>query len=360
MRRFLPFLALAAMAPAQTITTAPAGYEHVRGTASTPYPFSSDLSSAGTFRYQEVHTSLVGTPLSNLIAASFRRDESRTFTSSAVARTARIEFVLGHGDIERYTPDFEHNYTNGRSVVFARRPVNLVDWRGPGNSTLEPWTNRIPFDTAFSYNGTDALVWEVSYDSLTPTGMYNADRAAGGGNLWTSAAAASLGIGCVLAGRTNPFLLTTTLFHHIGSRTARMQAFVSDGPPSAAVVLSFDTAATDLLLPNLCTRLRVLPTVSLPLGVTNAAGATSPVNYLTFTFTPPFTALHVFAQAVALDASLPPHLIPVALSQAQDCQWPALDVTTPATAAYTYSIDLGATFGSGPFTAGSVICGFEQ
>src|SRR5687767_8730536 len=105
MRTVLALLGLAGAIAAQTITTTPAGFEATRGTSSVLYPFSGTTAPAGSFRYQEIHTTLVGTPLANIAAANFRRDESTATTTTATARTANVEFVMGHGAIQRFTPD---------------------------------------------------------------------------------------------------------------------------------------------------------------------------------------------------------------------------------------------------------------
>lgn len=356
------FLLLVAASPlaAQTITTTPAGFENTRGTSSVSYPFSGTITPAGSFRYQEIHTTLVGTPMTNIVAANFRRDESTTTTATAVARTANVEFKMGHGNRDRFTPDFAANFSGGATTVFVRKPVNLVSWVGPGNGTLEPWTNRLPFDSNFTYNGTDHLVWEVNYDSMTPTGTYNSDRATGSGSLWTSRSGVNLGTGCVATGRTSAFVLTTTAYHHVGSQIARLQAYVSNAPSSSPVILSIDAVNSNLQLPFLCSTLYALPTVTLSLGASSATGGTSSLNFYTFPFNPIFLTASIYMQAVSPDPGQASNFLPLALSQGEDVLWPALSVTTPAPAAYIYNADLTAAFGNGPFFAGSVICGFER
>lgn len=360
MRNLLTVSVLATSLAAQTITTAPAGFENTRGTGSVLYPFSATLTPAGSFRYQEVHTSLRGTTLNNIVAANFRRDESATATATAVARTGNIEFVLGTGDVQTFTPDFAANFSGGRSVVFVRKPVNLVSWVGPGNGTLEAWSNRLPFDTPFSYAGTADLLWEVSYDSMTPTGTYNSDRSAGGGSLWTSASGTNIGTGCTATGRTTPFLLNTTLYHHVGSQLLRLQYWVTNGPSTTPAVMNIDTVNSNLSAPFLCGTLIALPTLSLPIGVTSTTGATPTLNYLSFPYNPSFLSNSLFMQALAPDAGQSQPFLPLVLSQGEDCRWPAVNVPTPASTSYIYNADLTAQFGNGPFFAGSVITGLEQ
>lgn len=353
-------LILTAAGTAQTITTTPAGFEATRGTSSVLYPFSATTAPAGSFRYQEIHTTLVGTPMTNIVAANFRRDESTATTTTALARTGNVEFVMGHGDIQRFTSDFAGNYTLGSTTVFVRKPVNLVDWQGPGNGTLEPWTNRLPFDANFSYNGTDHLIWEVNYDSMTPTGTYNSDRASGSGSLWTSRSGVNLGTGCIATGRTSAFTLTTTMFHHVGSQLARLQAYVTNGPSTQPVILTVDGTNSNLSLPFLCGTLYALPTVTIPMPATSATGASPTLNFYSFPFSSGLLTSNLYMQAVSPDPGQNPTVLPLALSQGEDCLWPALSVTTPAPASYIYSATLTAQFGSGPFFAGSVICGLER
>jgi hypothetical protein len=357
---FLPFVCLAGAAVAQTITTAPAGFETARGTTSVLYPFSGTLAPAGSFRYQEVHTSLRTTPLNNIVAVNFRRDEGTTTTTTAVARTANIEFVLGLGDIERFTPDFAGNILASRTVAFVRKPVNLADWTAPGNGTTPmPWTNRLPLDVPFSYPGTQDLVWEVSYDSMTPTGTYNSDRATASGSLWNSTSGTNIGTGCVATGRTAAFTLTTTLFHHVGSKILRLQYYVANGPTSQPVVMHVAGQNSNIVTPLLCGTLIAMPTISIPMGVTSATGGTSTLNFLSFPFANSFLNFPIFMQSAAIDPGLGGGVLPVALSQGEQCTWPAV-TATGGTTAYIYNADLTQTFGSGPFTAGSVILGLEN
>ena len=358
-------LAMATAIPslaAQTITTTPAGYETVRGTSAVLYPFSGTLSPVGSFRYQEVHTTLRTKPLAMIKAANFRRDESTTTTTTAVARTAMLEFAMGHGDIERFAGNFAENYTGGRTVVFTRKSVNLADWQtGTGGGTNpEPWTNRFLFDVPFSYNGINDLVWEVAYDSMTPTGTYNADRVPGTGSFSNSLAGTALGTGCIATGRTSAFSLTATQHHHIGSKMLRTVLYVTNGPTTQPVVVHADVVDPNLSVPILCGAIRANPTLSIPLGVTSATGGTNTLMSLSIPFNSAFLTTHTFLQAVALDPGQAPNLLPVVLSQGRDIIWPALTVTTPAPALYTYNPDLTSAYGLGPFTAGLVPCGFEQ
>jgi len=359
MRTTLALLVSAGAVAAQTITTTPAGFETARGTSSVTYPFSGTMTPVESFRYQEIHTSLVGTPLVNIAAANFRRDESTSTTPTAAARTANIEFKMGHGHRDLFTPDFAANFSAGSSVVFVRKPVNLASWIGPGNGTLEPWSNRLPFDTPFTYNGTDHLIWEVSYDSMAPTGTYNADRVPASGALWTGSSGANLGVGCVATGRTLAFTLATTIFHHVGSRIGRVQANVSNGPANVPVILSVDSVNSNLQVPFLCGTVYAMPTITLPIGTTSSTGASAPFH-LTFPFHPGFLTTHLFLQAVSPDPGQAPNFLPIVLSQGEDCLMPALSVANPAAEAYIYHADLNSPFGNGPFFAGSVVCGLEH
>jgi hypothetical protein len=359
---FISVLGLAGCLAAQTtITTAPSGFEATRGTSSVLYPFSGTQAPVGSFRYQEVHTTLRNTVLSNIVSVSFRRDESATASTTAVARTANIEFALGHGDVEQFTPDYAANFTGGRNVVFVRKPVNMADWTAPGDgATPMPWTNRLPFDVPFSYLGIQDLVWEVSYDSMTPTGTYNSDRATNTGSLWTSRSSPNIGTGCVATGRTAAFTLNTTLYHHIGSKLLRMQYWVTNGPSNQTAILHIDGAQSSLTAPFLCGTVIALPTIALPIGLTGATGSTPTLNHINIPFRAVFVSNSIYMQSVALDPGQTAPFVPLVLSQGEDVMWPALTVTTPASTAYIYNADLTAALGNGPFTAGSVITGFEH
>jgi hypothetical protein len=92
-------------------------------------------------------------------------------------------------------------------------------------------------------------------------------------------------------------------------------------------------------------------------GVATAAG-TLPFQDLHFPYSPALRTAHLYVQAVAIDPGQAG--LPVVVSQGNDLVWPPASGTLAPTA-YTYSNDItGATLGSGPFAAGSVICGFER
>ncbi|MCC6670450.1 MAG: hypothetical protein IT458_05270 [Planctomycetes bacterium] len=359
LNRLLPVgLCLAVPAFAQaTITTAPAGYEATVGTSSVLYPWS--FTSATAFRYQEIHTSLKGAPLANIKAANFRRDESASTFTTSVARTQDVTFKMGHGNIAVFQTNFNANYTGAPTTVFTRKPVNLPDWTlRQGTGGVEPWTLRLPYDANFNYDGVQDLLWEVIWENSTATGNYTTDRTSSTtGSVSSSSAGANLGTGCIATGRTSAFTLAATVYTHLNNSLMRLRTSCTNAPTSTPVLMAIDAVNSNLTVPGLCTTLYALPTLLVPIGTSSATGAVA-IQDISLAYDANLQTQRIYLQAIALDAGLSG--IPVALSQGENCLWPAAPVTGP-NFLYTYSTDItGATPTNGPFTAGSAICGFER
>jgi hypothetical protein len=269
-----------------------------------------------------------------------------------------VEFRLGHGAINRFACRFNENYLGAPTVAYTRKPTNLPDWTmRVGSGAVEPWSLRLPLDVAWSYDGVRDLVWEVVWDGSTATGSYTTDRASGSGSVFSSSTGTVIGTGCTATGRTSAFSLTTIGYTHLTNGLMRLRVSASNAPSTAPLTLMADAVNSNLTVPGLCATVIALPVLQVALGTSSATGALAALD-LHLPWLPALQTTPVYLQAITVDPGQPG--LPLALTQGRRQQWPAAP-TTPGTAAYTYSTDVtGATLGSGPFTAGSAICGFER
>ncbi len=346
-------LALCASVSTQTITSSPAGLENTPGPSSAVRPFYSS-----GYRFQVVDHSLAGTAINFITAINFRRDDKAAVVAGAVARTADVTVIMGHGDVRMLQNVWGDNYTAGSSTVFSKKSINLPDLTAQtAGGGAEPWSIRIPLDSPFSYNGTDDFVYETIYENPSVTSSFNLDRAAATSGLSALTFGSTIGAGCTPTGAAGPFSLTTINYSHHGGKLMRLGYQTKNGPANQSVILNISGVQSAITLPGLCSTLVATPDITAVLGTTDSAGVI-PRLYLAFPHLASLISGNLYTQAVALDPGATG--FPIALSQGADLQWPA---PGPSTSSYgfIYSSDPASAQGAGPITfIGPVIAGLEH
>jgi hypothetical protein len=321
-----------------------------------PYPYD-----RGVFHYMEVHTTWKGTivPLGNV---RFRRAWNYAANAAAVKRTADVTFKVGEGNAATFSSTFASNFIGGKStLVFPKTQVNMPDWTNKTGLMPDIWTLTLPFTTKYIYLGKNDFVWEVFYDkpSVTSPSGYQADRSSSWGNSPTQNPRQSdyikYGTGCTATGRSAA-MSNQIVFYNAGPASQmRLTITVANNPSKQMLTLALGLKSANLTVPGWCTKLLINPLIFLPLGTTDANGVllSSPVS-INFPYTANGLYVPAFTQVYARD---PGKVGGIALSNgaAAFMSRPPGDYLFR----YTYSTNLTATVGSGPYTAGSVVTGWN-
>ena len=284
-------------------TSAPLGYEFQEGNSD-----SRDvIGTEPLLRYQQIDsTLLVAEANRNQIA--FRRDGQLFDNPLYGARAIEMEVVFAESDLSAISTTFDDNYRANRQVVMARKTVQFEDWTLSPALPPAPLAAGLFLDTQYTYPGKTAsgrdFLWEVRVWSNTQAGKpypfdfeFVVPSATFGTPVPTVSQNASLGSGCSVPGAAAPFLLSPRVLND-GSLLS-MQGTVFFGPAASPVVLFVDGLDSALSVPSLlCGTLHVLPTISVPMGVTDGSGiVTMPTVPLGYKST--WLGLDLFAQAVA-------------------------------------------------------------
>ena len=237
-----------------TSSTIPAGFDNKGG----GQPFFHWASTAG--RTMQVIDQSNNRPRA-IRTLAFRRLAGRT--SSAATGTLDIEIVMAECPWGLVDTHFDSNQQIGRSVVLKGK-VNLPDWR---TATTSPKFDMIfTFTKPFVYTRRAALLWTIRYSNST-SGTRVMDRAFGA--IQTRATGATLGAGCT--GTADTMRLDNSGNYAAG---VGMHFLVgaTGAPANAPAWLLVDGKASNINVPGLCTRLRALPTLLVPIGKANARG----------------------------------------------------------------------------------------
>jgi len=363
MQRFLlavlPLLIAPDSLSSQSIVTLPRGYETMGGGrgngTGVPYPFD-----RGVFHYMEVHTTWKGSivPLSNV---RFRRAWNYNSNTTAIKRTADVTFIVGEGNNSSFTTTFSTNYVSAPTTVFPKTTVNMPDWTTKTGLMPDAWSLTLPFKTKYVYLGKNDFVWEIIYDnpSITSTSGYQADRSSSWGNSPTQNPRQSdyitYGTGCTATGRTATMSNQLILYNGGSSNPMQIRVTAANNPSSQALTMAIGFQSANLTIPGWCTQVLINPFFYLPLGTTDSSGVlpSSPVT-VSFPYAPKATYVPVFTQTFAKD---PGKAGGIALSNAAAAFMPR--PPGDYVFRYTYNTSLTATTGVGPYTAGSVVTGWN-
>lgn len=273
--------------------------------------------------YMQIHSDIGGSP-KQITQLSFRMDARDVINYTAINQLD-MELRMGHGR-PATSPSFVFaaNYTSAPTTVMARRVVAM----GPQgqNSTIgpNPFTANMDLflDAPYPYSGVGSLVWEAEIYGNVVGGTFC--RLDVEGSSRTNGTSAVTGAGCIATGQTLAMTLAPA-FADMGG-TLAMNFTVTNGPPTAPVLLSLGGSNPNLPYPGLCSNLLTSLDVTYYIGTTDGAGAISYHNAGASAFGVPNTipGRTLFAQAHAFDAgSTSP--IPIANSQGRQLNVPTSD-----------------------------------
>lgn len=158
----------------QAALVSPSPYGTLEGNGSSVLAFT-----GGVSRLQQVHADLRGTRRT-FGGIAMRREGRGQGSGSAGARSVDLELLAGDGDQRTFGNTFAKNWIGSPATVIRRKRVALPDWTKPPARTPAPFDLVLPFDAAWTYPGTRALVWELRVFSSTlsdPRGYYRGDAA---------------------------------------------------------------------------------------------------------------------------------------------------------------------------------------
>lgn len=345
-------LSVIATAPAQTFTS-PSGFGQTEGDAAHFALFHPSYE-----RFMQIDaTQSAAAP--NIRAILVRRD-GETVSPSGVARTLDLTINMGHANYANIDGTFATNYLGSPTTVFARRQVNTPDWSQLTGATPEPFDLRVALDTPWSFNGNDALVFEMLMENVSQLGSPNVDRELGATTEFTSAFGTSNNNGCTVAGQGIP-MKHSLLFRNYGPNhpqfALRIGVQLQQAPLNSATTVNFDVFDRNITLQGLCTTLHVPPGLTIDLGPTNAVGVIN-TRWIDLPYLQRAVVGRQFwSQMVSLDPSRQ-NEIPVALSDARTAVFPAPPRPSPQ-CSYVYApsvTDSSATL----WTDRGIIVQFEQ
>lgn len=318
---------LSASLSAQAITS-PNGMDTVEGNSSHSVMFG-----AIDRRFQQIDGSLVGTGPRSLSSMALRR-EGDLASATSTARTVDITVVLAHGDTGAISPIYADNYLGAATTVFATQTVNLPDWTALAAGPA-PFDFVIPFDTPFSFNGTDALITDLTITNSSSQTAVIIDRQVG-----TSPFSAAYGVqtatGCTGGGLSQPFEGHLTAFNWGPNHPFLGQRLVISGGGAQG-----DTGvAANVCLDNppipfpglLCAPYLFDLIVSFPMGATGPTGFTSDLT-IDVEYNPLLEGVAIALQLLSIDLTQPG--IPVLLSDVKSLVMPT--AVTALDCHYLYS-----------------------
>lgn len=291
---------------AQNFHFQPDGYAGVEGNSSTGIPLS-----YVSARVHQGDSSRIGLPLPLISGMAFRRD--RAAGASSTARTVDITVLMGKTDITTFSSTFANNWLGTPVTVYTTKPTNLPDLTVAPPAPPAPFNVSIVFDTPFTYDGVDSLLWELQVDNGV-TGTYSLD--------WVSAATTTaggtttaLGSGCTTP---NGAMSLTTSFSATLT-TLNLSFSTLRAPSSAPLTLLFGLNDPNLSIPSLCHALRSDALLQLPLGTSGATGSLSGIVF-PLPYNQSWAGVNLFTQVLAPDASQA--ALPLALSNGRQSPLP--------------------------------------
>lgn len=317
-------LVAAALAPAQSMTVvSPLGTAAVEGNSNNTL-----WASAGSRRYQQIHSDLKGTP--HLFTKLAWRQEG-TATVYTGTRNIDLELYMGNSvDWNSASFVFAANYAGTPSLVVPR----MIWVAGPVNpGTPAPFDAALPLGTPFFHSGVSSIAWEAVIYSSSASGTWPVTFDADAGTITTAATATTTGPGCTVAGRTGPMTMDVQAADCSGSLA--FGAWVDLGPGLAPTVLYLGTSNPNLAVPGLCGNVYTNLALALPMSNLTGTGfngqmqtatvrAVAGANVWMLPNTLPGAL--IYAQAHSLDASstLP---IPIANSDGKSFVVPSVNAS---------------------------------
>jgi len=272
------------------------------------------------------------------------RQDSFANTPTAKNRIIDAQITMGAGIVSLFGNDFAKNYLASTSqVIMNRKSISLPDWSQPPTAGPKPFDMTFPMDFIWQHNGFTNLVWEIEVWENTPgPGAYHIDADSAPGT--ATATTTALGLGCT----TNNGVFTNNTTFNVTNYDANFSmTLVASGAPSSSLV-SYLIGSSD---PNLalgwCSSLRVLPTVSFPIGIADLTG-NAQIQFNANNYNPAWFGVKLYTQAVAPDATQPG--VPLAFSN-------GAEISLPPTAhdiRHIYSTS-STGLGQGPIAGGIIV-----
>ncbi|MCC6671407.1 MAG: hypothetical protein IT458_10120 [Planctomycetes bacterium] len=270
-------------------------------------------------RLQVVDNTCHKVHLAGIKQAAFRRDRLNGGAAS-YARRLQVELRMGLLPWGSAQSVFERNFRPGtRVVVYSAKVTDMPDWRGVPNPPPGPWDLVLPFDAGFDHPGGEALVWDVSVQSASGSGIMDGQYRPSSNS---SDQRTPFGLGCRRIGAFNSAWLDMTLHNH-GTAGVGIRPVVSYGMGRAPVYIALDAVRTSMRVPGLCTELQVVPN----LLFTSASLRTDDTGFMVFPeiilpLAPVLVGQALYAQAFMPDSSQPG--LPWLVTQGITAKVPAL------------------------------------
>ncbi|MEZ5966949.1 MAG: hypothetical protein R3F56_24130 [Planctomycetota bacterium] len=344
-----PFLlltcCLASAAAAQF--TSPSGYLTTEGSSNHDYI----LFKYTDLTWQQLDETSVGQSPFTIQRISWRRDAVAGLDTTWFARTIDIGVYLADSVLPgAISENYSANYKAPPVNVFVSRAVSLPDWTNPAVSSPAPWDFVIPLDQPWVYLGVDPFLWELRVTNNASASDYGNDFQSVSGSTGLSTSGTVIGTGCVATGQSAAMSLAATFKNqYVRFRTAFN---VTRAPVTSPAYLFIDSAQSNIMLPGLCGAVYALPTVQVPLGVSDASG-TVPEFDLHLPFAASTVGLTLYSQAAAVDIGQAG--LPLALSNGRSNTFPNATTTpAPVTRVYGYRLATGSMRAPSVWTGGIV------
>jgi hypothetical protein len=321
--------------PAQSLTS-PRGLLGVEGDAR---HFA--LFNPGYQRFLQIDDSWTGQPVAGIRALAFRRDGEQANPFGG-ARSVDLEVRLGRADYAAASGSFVGDWTGTPTVAFRSKTIQIPDWSQLAATRPAPFDLLVPLDAAWSYDGTQALAFELTMRNTTGILGPEVDAERGTARGFTQAVGAAFDFGCLVSGQGLEMTHSLDIENHGPNHPTygiRLGLALRLAPPGQAAVVNLDFSDPMLRVPGLCTTLHALPNIALPLGGTDPSG-TIPRVWFDVPHAAALEGLHLFTQALVLDPR--GFGLPIALSERRDAVIP--DAPRPAPrCAYAYATSATAT-----------------
>ena len=337
--------------------TSPKGYRTNEGNSSHgPIVFSQPR-----VTYQQIDGTHKGTAFPNLKAIAFRRDYDSATNTAFASRTIRLDIHLGTGDPQRFSPNFRQNFTVGAPTqVFLTKNINLPSWATkPTNPSPSPFDVRFPFDTPWSYSGTDPLIYQLDVysNSLGPNKPfinYPIDfQTTSGSFKATKNVGEAVGTGCTTIGNSGPFTLNLDYYNH--SFKTRIKGSMKDAPSSVDTLMFLSLTNPNAKLSGVCSTIYATPLLRLPTGKTSSTG-TRNFEFDRLPYDPAALGKWFYFQANGADFTQAG--LPIALSNGIKVKIPSPPTFPDVGRVYRYTSYSNRTSTFGP-SSGALITAFE-
>lgn len=343
-------LALTSIGVAQAFTS-PKGYLTAEAASNHNYM----LFSKYEMYWQAIDKTQIGAGTKVMREVAWRRDGTGASSAFAARTMTNWEMSIGKANYGLHNSvDISKNALAGTfKQVVKPTTLNVIDISAPPTTAPAPWTTVVKFDTPFIYDGADALLWEVRYSTNTLSTNYSFDATTGGNYAYTTSTASKLGSACTVRGNTSP-ISWSTQWRNYGTGFSIYHGTIANLPLNSPAFLWIDFADANLSVPVACTTIHALPTIVLPLGVSDASGSLAAAEF-PLPYVQSAVGANLYGQVWAFDPGRQSGL-PMSFSDGARWTIPA-DPTTPHDVVRNYrykTTSTSTTTISGPWTGGLI------